>query len=282
MFISGTMNEISSPLIRYRDHNYSTLFTKEGGYLFNQDRYWSIKKESPKNLPLYFAEIAEALIFSQAFDKIPNTQAFIQRFNVCRTEAIAHKILSTQVPYIYFNSKHPDFYFLSNFFPTLILFKHHSNPDKLFLYPSSENLYQAHKVADIYKRTSQEERKEQESNSENLDSFFNQIAVIDASTAKKLAFAEVEDQRSPDELARFKYQLMKNGLCAKFKCNPELYRLLQKTKPLELIENTNDRFWGSKKPGDPELKKNYLQAVSSKSTNVLGRILMEIRDNPAQ
>lgn len=63
-----------------------------------------------------------------------------------------------------------------------------------------------------------------------------------------------------------KLPIMRNLLEQKFQ-NPELKQLLQKTKPMQLIEGNSwgDKFWGQCPLGDGK--------------NHLGKMLMEIRDN---
>jgi len=66
---------------------------------------------------------------------------------------------------------------------------------------------------------------------------------------------------------KIKLPIMRNLIWQKFQ-DPELFRMLQETKPHEIIEGNTwgDTFWG--------------QCPIGTGHNHLGKILMEVRDNP--
>lgn len=124
--------------------------------------------------------------------------------------------------------------FLSNFFPCNVEFEG-------IVFPSSEHAFQAAKTLDLDRR--------------------REIAALGTAGKAKRAGRQSKIRDDWDDI---RIDVMRKILVAKFS-DPELRRLLDATKPLELIEGNNwgDRFWG---------------AVGGKGNNHLGKLLMSIRD----
>lgn len=280
---------LSTILLPYSLQNYQILFTPKIGFLTYADKSssWKIEQKTPENSVEYYNEIINCLIKTKAYQDIPNIDAFIKRLNSCLTHVMDIPFNSTvdKSKTIFFNSKSQNFKFLSNFYSTLILFRDHDNPEKTRLYPSCENAYQTHKIANIFqlqktKRTDKESNLETtleyETCNESGVNYLEQLATVPPSKSKELA-GKLAFVKNTDEIAKMKYTLMHDIVTKKFEANPMISQWLKETGSALLVENTSDRFWGSKKAHDPSLNKSYKAPISAESRNVLGRILMDIR-----
>lgn len=135
-----------------------------------------------------------------------------------------------------------EYRFLSNFYPINLVVK---RDDVIYNFHTLENAYQAMKCAD----------------KENIILFTN--PRLSPGEAKQLG----KNIRLTSGWNGIKIQVMENLLNQKFDKdrNPELYWMLQSTKPKELIEGNHwgDTFWG---------------VCNNRGHNHLGKLLMKIRD----
>lgn len=73
-----------------------------------------------------------------------------------------------------------------------------------------------------------------------------------------------------------RYEIMKQGVYEKFKQNENIKRLLQSTGTKTLVEaSPNDRIWGI---GLGEVKARVTHPSKWRGTNLLGKVLMEVRN----
>lgn len=280
--MSIQVNSLADAIRLFSDRGYEKLFSKAqgGGFLVFEERAktWSIQKLEPKDKDAYCQQIIADLISTQDYQGIPNLDAFIIRLNTYRSSDAQWSGSASKASYIFFNSKSKTDAFLSNFYPTLILFRDQNNPDRLRLYPSSENAYQVHKVAYILEKQKEDPDLYPDVLDEDWDKILEQIGSADPLESKQLAANCIYIENS-DELANMKYDLMHEIVSEKFRLNPILKQFLLQTGKKDLIEDSSDRFWGAKDPKDPDLRPSYNLPVDMASRNVLGRILMEIREN---
>jgi predicted NAD-dependent protein-ADP-ribosyltransferase YbiA (DUF1768 family) len=278
---------ISTTLAPFAKNNYTTLFSSDGGFPVTEKGKWKVTKVQPKDLSSYYSSLANYLVSSGDYDKIPKLEHFIIQFNSCRSsiDFPGTPKLTAKTHYIFFNSKNIKFQYLSNFYESLVLFRDHHNSKNLFLYPSSENAYQAHKIAYLYqlssKHSDKKERKKSESDPRNplIDSIAKETSSQSKLLAKKISLDIPMKKPDPDSLARTKYKLLSEIVQVKFQYNTTIALHLKATEPCFLIENSSDLFWGSKKADDPALKKHLSGPISAKSRNCAGRILTETRSS---
>lgn len=268
--------------------SYDLLFTSSKGFL-NYDennKRWYITKAQPRDPSSYYSEFIDRFVKLQSFDEIPEITLLVQRINGLWQQARGEDLFSVQNTserYIYFNSHHKNFRCFSNFYPTLTVFSDPLNHGLTRVYPSSENAYQAHKTVKIrqdllsqakHARTSLE-MYGMPSDDEEFTEMLCQISTVDPAESRALSKFSVE---KTDELAKYKASIMKEILRQKFLCNQQLYQCLKATKSLPIIEDTSDPFWGAKHPLDSELTRSYRLPITQRSRNVVGRILIEIRN----
>ena len=127
--------------------------------------------------------------------------------------------------------------FLSNFYPCKVQYEG-------IEYPSSEHAYVAAKTTNQIQKLS--------------------IAEIESAAEVKRVGRSIKLRPDWDSVKIF---IMKCIVEAKFEQNPELMKMLQETRPHDLIEGNNwgDRFWGESPLGN--------------GRNELGKILMSVRDD---
>ncbi|MGL5626847.1 MAG: NADAR family protein [Candidatus Rhabdochlamydia sp.] len=272
---------LSKTLLVYSSKDYQNLFTPEVGFLtcLDKSKTWKIEKKTPENLVEYYSDVINCLIKTKAYQEIPNLTAFVKCLNTRLTSVLMKDPFDPACKHntIFFNSKNQNFQFLSNFYSTLILFKDHDHPEKTRLYPTCENAYQAHKIKNII----QSQKEKPEISGYEIYSGFDfkdleQLATISPPESKKLA-NELISLQNTDEIAIMKYNLMNEIVKKKFQDNPTIDQWLKETASSCLVEDTNDKFWGSKQAHVSLLSKNHQLPISAKSRNVLGRILMDIR-----
>ncbi len=276
--VAKTLSQALSPFIK---KGYENLFTPKVGFLKwdNDRKSWSVEKLAPKEAFDYDALI-KCLLQGNAYREIARLEEFLKRLNASRTTSTTKAPQFNNASTIFFNSKEPNYNFLSNFHSTWFLFKDHNNPEQLRLYSSCENAYQAHKIAyfraQIPKAAEGVEAAEEAEETPITAEDLNKIADSSPSDSKDLA-ARMVYVKNSDEIAKYKYDLMLEVVTKKFQDNPVLANWLKKTEEAHLVENTNDSFWGAKNPYDATLSKDYTQPITKASRNVLGRILMEVR-----
>jgi len=141
----------------------------------------------------------------------------------------------------------PEHQFLNNYEPCEFL------ADGDFKYTSTEHYYQAHKFS--------------ESNDPELDGYFNEVREQGtADKAKKLARKYQKSEKFNNEVWETrKDNVMRKALVYKFSQNMDLLDRLVKTGNARLSEESKrDFYWGGLMEG---------------SKNMLGIMLMELRDN---
>jgi diaminohydroxyphosphoribosylaminopyrimidine deaminase/5-amino-6-(5-phosphoribosylamino)uracil reductase len=149
------------------------------------------------------------------------------------------------------NRSKPEHKFLNNF---------HESPfttSSGVVFTTVEHYYQAHKFGDFKKK--------------NFEQYFEEIRKAEnADKCKKIARSYTKNM-SPDEWnenewnSKLKDYYMKRGLMYKFSQNKDMLDLLVKTGNAELREDSlKDKYWGGLIKG---------------SSNMLGIMLMQLRDN---
>jgi len=253
-------------LLRFSE-NYENLFTPRGGYLvFLAGGGWGVQKIEPRDLKGYYESLVETLIRDKEYRAIAKPIFFVKRINCFFTSRLPFSKTAKKTA-IFFNSKIANYSYLSNFFTTLVLCEDPVEPSLLTLYPSSENAYQAYKIAHLAKL----ERKED---------VLASLKRIEESSPLESKREGAEFYIPPTDIAaRKKVQIMKGIVKKKFDQNPILAASLGATRGCHLIEESGDCFWGSSKPADyKELESSYRLPISLLSRNCLGRILMGVRD----
>lgn len=131
-----------------------------------------------------------------------------------------------------------EYRFMSNFWPEPV-----EGPGQI-IYPTVEHAYVAYKSGDPY--------------------IWKQVAEISTPANVKRFGRKIKIRPNWNEV---KLPIMRNLVWQKFQ-NPDLFRMLQETRPQEIVEGNTwgDTFWG--------------QCPIGKGHNHLGKIIMEIRDNP--
>ncbi len=278
-----TLADVAKPFSQMK---YEELFTPKKGFLVWDDgkKSWGVQNLPPNDPAKYYSELVNRLIQTKAYRELPNAEAFVRRLNICRTNSSMQTPVLKFTPTIYFNSKDTNYSFLSNFYSTLILFKDHEDPNMLRLYPSCENAYQAHKVANyIHEKELVLEEKGSEEMAEDdekpiTSNDLEMLANSSSLNSKELANRLMISSRNTDKVAQYKYDLMLSIVAKKFQDNPAIAKWLKGTGQAHLVENTNDGFWGAKNPNDQTLHKDYTLPITAASRNILGRILMDVRN----
>ena len=237
--------------------NYEKLF--KGEYLINDGKKWQIARKAIKENEKqpYFDSLAKSLI-TAPFAGILHFTDFLKKFNsewsaviLKATGTVSELRASDMHEPILFSSKIEKFAFLSNFFGTLILVEDETG-EKLFY--SVETAYVAEKLKKI-------------------DPTRVASAVVSTSSlkAKKMGKSaqNLEVWSSEEKLA-----VMKKLVPLKFAYNPFIADLLKKTGNRELLEATNDAFWGI---GAASLSQSDPSPQPPSGENHLGKILMEVR-----
>lgn len=143
---------------------------------------------------------------------------------------------------ILFNSKHPRYGFLGNFYPSPFIAPFGGG---LVLFRSVEHYYQAHKTKNKEFRAK----------------------IINANDGSRAKYWGSPKSGCPiiEDFDKGREKLMRKALRFKFAQNPSLYTLLKSTGKASLIEDAPwDDFFGTGKDG--------------KGKNVMGKLLMELRD----
>jgi predicted NAD-dependent protein-ADP-ribosyltransferase YbiA (DUF1768 family) len=267
---------------------YDLLFTSERGFLRYDEnkKRWSLTRAQPRDLSVYYSDIVERLVNLDSCDDIPDVTLLVQRVNELWLRARGEGSFTPPTSserYVYFNSRHQKYSCFSNFYPTLVVFTDPLNPSTSRLYPSSENAYQAHKTVKIRQDLLSDENHTRHSfemygmpdDDDEFVELLSRISTADPVESRAISKFNVEKS---DDLARYKASIMKDILRKKFSCNLPLHQWLMATKAIPIVEDTSEPFWGAKDPSDPELMKSYRLPISQRSRNVVGRILMEIRN----
>src|SRR5579885_812590 len=117
------MTQPTSSLVKalapFAGKNYETLFTDRGGYLVWKEREqsWAVTRSAPASLPGYYQDLVGRLIAAKhEYRKLPKLDAFVTRFNLCRTLSTftAPPSLKEGEKAIHFNSKSKEHAYLSN------------------------------------------------------------------------------------------------------------------------------------------------------------------------
>jgi predicted NAD-dependent protein-ADP-ribosyltransferase YbiA (DUF1768 family) len=250
---------------------------------------WSLSKAQPRDLSVYYSDIVDRLVTLESCDDIPDVTRFVQRVNELWLRARGDESFSPPTSserYVYFNSRHHKYRCFSNFYPTLVVFADPLNQSTSRVYRSSENAYQAHKTVKIRHDFLSDENHMKHSfemfgmpDDDEFVELLSRIATADPVESRAISKFNINKS---DELANYKAAIMNDILRKKFACNQQLHDCLMATKALPIVEDTSDPFWGAKYPSDPELVKSYRLPISQRSRNVVGRILMEIRNEGNQ
>lgn len=207
--------------------NYSTLFTSERGNLKYGKNGWELSREplTVKTRKEYFTHLIESLL-KEDLSKVTNVEALIYRINeVWHKNA---KLTTKPGPTIYFNSKHLESYWLSNFFSTLIYL--HGR-----LYTSAEIAYQTKKLEFLG------------ANTEKIDDLNSGKAKQIGKKIQNKWMKDASRNFSSDEIEKLnetKLYIMRIVIQEKFTQNPHLKEALRATEQRNLVEETPDEFWG--------------------------------------
>jgi ribA/ribD-fused uncharacterized protein len=178
----------------------------------------------------YYEEIARELTRTGVAN-VPEALKIVKRVNEVWTAARVSlsKIPLPSGPRIEFNSKDKNYGWMSNFFPTLIVF-----PGDSTVYFSAEQAYQMRKG---------------EVSGQDVSSLGSEL---DSLKLKKLG------KQAPETPERVKLDLMTKVVDCKFSENPVLLEGLIRTGSCKLVECTDSPFWGAGKDGTGA---NYLGHV---------------------
>lgn len=233
---------------KWKKSNFEDAFTQRN-YPVHGKGGWQIKgdyKQFKKSRSEYFTTLAKQLVEENALKYFPQSEGekFVLRFNNEWTiERNKEKKLSVEIVggVIKFNSKHKVNYWLSNFYPTLILYHGVKGP---YLFYCTETAYKGLRC--------------------HSPELISSIAKLtDPVLAKKMETDSDEKEESPED----KLQIMNKVSEFKYRTNPVLRELLVSTRPanLPLIEDTDNSFWGNGNGAIP-------------GQNHLGVLLSELRD----
>ena len=158
---------------------------------------------------MYYQGLVDRLVAKKDYRGLPKLEAFVARVNCCRTlcTVSAPPPLEENRKAIHFNSKSKDFAFLSNFFPTLVLFPDHRDKDIPTIFPSAENAYQAHMACLALQREEETKEESRESEETGVDLLFT-IAIADPLLAKQLARLHTCGSPRSDDSAKVRAQLI--------------------------------------------------------------------------
>lgn len=215
---------MAQPLFRaLQDHQgkYDTLF-QPGQMLQKGKKGWVISRTrlSSKKKVEFFLQLQDSLS-SESFNDVTNPEALIKRINFC----IQRPPIPKDFPkVILFKSSSETFAFLSNFFPSLIIY------NKRF-FRSSEHLYQW-EILTLFEP-------------DNANDHFEAMCNLSPLKARKYSH-RVQSQFDKTIKAKTKLRVMRTVVTLKFDQNPPLSEALKATHPLNLVENTESDFWGRK------------------------------------
>lgn len=236
--------------------NYEDFLNSSGGFpLINSKKRWVLAKSLPRgeDRELYFNNLAAKIIENAAeIMDLPNAVEFVKKFNIewmkARRETTI--IQTDESEEILFNSKSPNFSWLSNFFPTLI----YSETPFPAIFMGVESAYKAYKA--FLSGASEE-------------SLSEIIRSIDLKKAKRIRPLYLENQEMPF-LRKEKVSLMRKLISDKFSQNSILEKRLEATGSSMLVEHTDHPFWGD--------GSSTSSVSKGEGDNRLGKILMRQRE----
>lgn len=240
------------------DGDYTSLFTHNGGYLYN-DTGWTLSKKAVRESEKleYFTKLAKSIV-ENGIGKIKNPEGFVKRFNEEWTPCVLkdRSIFmhdsegDDSETDILFSSKIKKYSFLSNFFPTLILLNspgQDGTPDHV--YYTSEHAYLSWKIANIDPDTAKK------------------IATGTDPLKTKKEVSRLEGKTGTGRESKEKVEKMIEIVTKKFEQNPALAIKLSHTNKSPLLEATKDEFWG------------IGNQTGNKGKNYLGKVIMKVRKN---
>lgn len=231
-------------------NQYENFLTDRGWFpAINSKNQWILARNIPKlfrDRKTYFKDLAEKIVQNgQEIAHLPHPENLVRRFNIewmtaQRVEELS-SMTETDTP-IWFNSKSRDYSWLSNFFMTLI----YSWEPIPGIFIGVESAYKTYQAA---------------------------LAGADSETVAELAQItnlKKAKKKSVNIDQELKVSLMRTLIKLKFSQNQILAEHLKATAHRQLIEHTDNRFWGDGSSTGSE--------ESGDGLNMLGQILMEERD----
>jgi len=243
------------------DSEYTGLFGRRGFLMHTEKKGWSIslKKVPAKELPEYFMRLIPQLICDYAqINALTAPRSFVCACNVAWTQAQKLEILKKgdrEKGAIYFNSKSEKYFWLSNFFHTLIYVPvTMGDRTEMRLFPHAESAYMGLRFPD------------------HLDACAREM---EPSRVKELGSRCIE--REEDASLDRRVVIMTLVITSKYAHNPALGALLKGTEERLLVEESSSPFWGNSKGRIKCEETDLPTPVPLDASNVLGRILMQAR-----
>ncbi|QVL57654.1 MAG: NADAR family protein [Simkaniaceae bacterium] len=214
------MSQPLSRALQGHEGNYDSLFRPGQNLLRDLKKGWVISRApvSARNQAVFFENLVAALVLEN-FSDVRNPEDLAKRINVICTRP---PVLKTLPDPVLFKSSSETFAFLSNFFPSLIVYN-----GKLFR--SSEHLYQWRIVTFL--------------EPDLANDHFARMRDLDALKSRKYCH-EVQAHSDKAVEEGTKLEIMQEVAVIKFVQNPVLAEALVATDPSSLVENTESPFWG--------------------------------------
>lgn len=229
--------------------DYNSLFTA-GNVLLKSEEGWKRICVCPpkKRQEAFFTKLMSDLAEENP-KAILNPDGFVRRINEVWTASrqFSKPSLQDEDP-IRFCFKNTQFAFLSNFYPTAIVYND-------TFYSSAEAAFQQAVASRLNLSETRQASHE------------TWQSPLDAKHFEHRIERRWAEKATPSEqhcLEEFKIRAMKEVVATKFRLNPNLERELKKTNPCSLIEDTEDYFWGRGTESHP-------------GSNNFGQILMNLR-----
>lgn len=226
------MNSLSKVLLEIRTP-YSDLGYRSGLFLsYSKKEGWSYRSLTPfqqlirKLFGLYkethFKAICTALLLEKNVSELPHWEMLAKRLNkilyqreIQEKRSLEWEGEKDQKGPVLFRSTIKPNNFLSNFFPTLVVYNER-------FYSSVEVAYQALKFINtpLYEK------------------------ILFGTSKESKIIADQHKNEAPADWANKKLQVMQTLLKSKFDLNKDLKRRLLATENRPLVEHTDDNFWG--------------------------------------
>lgn len=241
------MNTLTQTLQSFNG-DYSKLFTPDVGNLDydSTKKEWTLirgKKITNKQKPEIYDRLCKALSAEQLI-QIQSPELLAYRINEFFQSRVDFKLDSDNSAPILFKSTNVNTGFLSNFFGSLLFLNGK-------FYPTSEHAYQ--QIKSLCGNQQKEPQDEQK------------IPLSTMSALKVKKMSKTVSGANSDVSNDKKLRIMRAVLRAKFACSKSLQDALRLTGKNDLIEDTDNRFWGRGRQQD--------------GSNNLGKLLKATRDS---
>lgn len=213
-------NPLARVLLKYSENHYLDLFKPGHNLKMDSKKGWIISRERlSKKTENSFYQALVSDLSQTTLAQIPDLEALTSRINQVFQGSIP---FSTSPAEVRFKSTDKTYYFLSNFFPTLIV----SN-ERLFR--SAEHLYQWKIVIHL--------------DPDNEQEHYDMINKI-SDPLKARHYSHQVQQKYTPITPEIKEATMREVAPLKYEQNPYLREALLATRESLLIEDTESSFWG--------------------------------------